>query len=642
MIRHAAALAALLLCSSVFAEDTPQKLDTVVVTATRSPQPQNRLPAALTVITRAELDASGARTLAEALRGTAGLQLEDFYGDGSQYATVDMRGFGLAGNANTLILVDGRRLNNADSAPPDLSSIALADVERIEIVQGSAGSLYGDQAVGGVINIITRQPGALAIGVNGGVGSYDERHAGLHLGEQRGTFFYRFSDDWRASDNYRRNNVHENNSFLGRAGYDYGSGSAYLELGQVRDRFALPGALSAADNEADPRRCQPGHCDDFNNSRTGLQRLYWEQALFSDWSLEFDATRRIGHADVFIGLPARQDRRQWSFSPRVSGKFPMPAGAALLTAGVDVQTTEYQLVSPFGTQKDDQHTRAAFAQLVLPLVSTLEATVGGRVARADNRLFDGFTFPTPTRLHDTQDAGEAGLAWKPYESLRVYARYDRNFRFAKADEYFTVGPTPGASPLLAQSGATSELGADWKRGAVSTHAELFHLDLRHEISFNPLSFANFNLDRTRRDGLLLQTDWQTLDVLKLAVGGQYLRARFSDGPFEGNEVPTVARLTGRVAATLRLPRDLSTYLEIVGTGPRYFDGDFANAQGKLAGMAVTNLALNGTWSRCHAGARVNNLLDRRYSEYGALDFTGAPNFYPSPGRNFWLDLGWSL
>ena len=147
------------------------RLEPVVVSATRSEQSDVATAASITVITRQDIEHSGARSVAEVLSGQPGVQVRDLYGNGTR-ATVSMRGFGGNAAANVLVLVDGRRLNNTDLAAPDLYSISLKDVERIEIVEGSAGVLFGDQAVGGVINVITRRGAAPSVDVEAGAGSY--------------------------------------------------------------------------------------------------------------------------------------------------------------------------------------------------------------------------------------------------------------------------------------------------------------------------------------------------------------------------------------------------------------------------------------------------------------------------------------
>lgn len=621
-----------------------QKLDPVFVTGTRSEQPQNRLPAAASVITRADIDASGVRILADALRLAPGIQVNDFFGDGSQYTIVDMRGFGAAANANTLILVDGRRLNNPDIAGPDLSSVSLKDVERIEILHGSAGTLYGDQAVGGVINIVTRQPGEFAGQVQAGYGSYDASHASASVGQRLGAFFYRGSVSASGSDNYRTNNRHENLNTTGRVGYDYGGGSVFLETGYVKDRNQVPGALTAAQVAADRRQCQPSSCTAYIDSTTSFQRLNWDQSIAEGWNVETDFTLRRGNGrGVLSGTGFTQDRKVWSVNPRVSGAIPMPAGPGLLVTGVDLTRTDYSIIA-FGPQSDAQRLLDVYAQATLPLTASIEATVGARSARVKNVLVDSFGAGVPVELKDRRGAWEGGLAWKPVEGLRLFTRYDRNFRFAKADEYFTQFPpvTATANPLQTQTGDTYEIGADWKREAYSLNASVFQLDLDNEISYNPLTFGNFNLDDTRRQGLRLQAEWQALQRLKLAAGTQYLKAEFTQGPSAGNRVPMVARQTGRLAATLQLPHAIRAQLEVQATGKRPLDGDFSAANAPLPGFAVVNLSVQaerGPWS---ASARVANLFDREYTEYGALDFLGTPNFYPSPEINAGLTLGYSF
>ena len=641
---YSAALLCGALCASftTSAEDT-QKLEPVFVTSTRSQQPQNRLPAMTTVISREDIARSGVRTVADALRTAAGVQVNDFFGDGSQYTTVDLRGFGVAAGSNTLILVDGRRLNNLDIAAPDLSSISLRNVERIEIINGSAGALYGDQAVGGVINIVTRQPGEFAGELQAGIGSYDASQASVSVGQRLGSFFYRGSAEGRGSDNYRDNNRHENLNSTGRVGYDYGSGSAYLEAGYVKDRNQVAGALTAAQVAQDRRQCQ-APCNSFVDSTTSFQRLNWNQSLAPHWNLETDLTLRRGNGQGRLsGTAFTQDRKTWSLNPRASGVLSLPAGQGLIVTGVDLTRTEYSILA-FGPQSDDQRMLDIYAQATLPLAAALEFTAGARHARVKNVLLDSFGAGTPVDVKDARSAWQAGLAWKPVAGLRLFTRYDANFRFAKADEFFSQFPPVivGSNPLQTQTGDTYELGAEWKQDRYSLQGTVYQLDLDNEISFNPGTFANFNLDDTRRRGIALQGEWQVIEKLRLALGGQYLDAEMINGPFAGNRVPLVARKTGRLAATLTLPQELSALVELQATGRRPFDSDFSASNAPLPGHAVVNLALNAERGAWTASARVNNLLDREYSEYGVIAFGGIPNFYPSPELNFGLNLGYSF
>src|SRR5690606_21780786 len=142
---------------SAFADES-KKLETVYVSATRSETVPVPVATQIKIISAEDISISGAKLLTDVLRTQAGMQLSDMDGSGMRSVSISMRG--LSGANNVLVLVDGRKLNNPSQEGPALNAIALRDIERIEIVQGSAGVLYGDQAIGGVINVITRRAAA--------------------------------------------------------------------------------------------------------------------------------------------------------------------------------------------------------------------------------------------------------------------------------------------------------------------------------------------------------------------------------------------------------------------------------------------------------------------------------------------------
>jgi iron complex outermembrane recepter protein len=116
---------------------------------TRATALEKPAPASTRVIDRNEIERSAASSLIEVLNGKAGIQIRDTLGDGN-HASISLRGFGDNAVNNVLVLVDGRRLNNPSLSGPDLNSVPLANIERIEILRGAGTVLYGDQAVGGV------------------------------------------------------------------------------------------------------------------------------------------------------------------------------------------------------------------------------------------------------------------------------------------------------------------------------------------------------------------------------------------------------------------------------------------------------------------------------------------------------------
>ncbi len=129
------------------------ELDEVTVTAARVLAPAGETSPAVSVVTAAEIAGRGASTVAEALETVAGLSLNDKGARGSQ-VSVSIRG---STTNQVLVLVDGVRVNDALTGLADLSRLSVEDVERIEVLRGAGSSVYGADAVGGVVNIITKK-----------------------------------------------------------------------------------------------------------------------------------------------------------------------------------------------------------------------------------------------------------------------------------------------------------------------------------------------------------------------------------------------------------------------------------------------------------------------------------------------------
>ena len=167
-----------------------QNEDSVVVNATRFPEDARHLPASVTVLKQEDIARSAARTLPELLSEQVGITMKDFYGNNGAITSIDLRGFGVTGPQNTLILLDGRRITDIDLTSVQWAAIPLAGIERIEILRGTGAVLYGDGASAGVINIVSRSPlkqGA-ALEAFGRAATFNTREGQLYASHATGNF----------------------------------------------------------------------------------------------------------------------------------------------------------------------------------------------------------------------------------------------------------------------------------------------------------------------------------------------------------------------------------------------------------------------------------------------------------------------
>ena len=231
-MKRSIAAAALLLCTAfpaaqAGAEETTIQLKEVIVTATKTEKAPEDVTQSVTVITGEDIRKTNATDVAAAIQNATGVHISG-YGTPGSVESLKIRG---AYSSQILVLLNGIRMNSARDGGFDLSLIPVSvdDIERIEIVRGPGSALYGSDAVGGVINIITKKPTENRSTFTGQVGShgYDDlfaSNAGRH-----GSWYYLFSGERETSDGYRVNSDLYQWVYGGRIGYDLSRNSA-LEI----------------------------------------------------------------------------------------------------------------------------------------------------------------------------------------------------------------------------------------------------------------------------------------------------------------------------------------------------------------------------------------------------------------------------
>lgn len=633
---------------SVLAADL--ELSELVVTASRSEQDSSLASAPIVVISRTEIINSGAGNVTDLLRGRGGMVVTDQFGDGSR-STIGMRGFSETAHSNTLILVDGRRLNNADLGAASLNSIALQDVERIEILHGSAGVLYGDQAVGGVVNVITRRPHygsqSSRIDLAASAGSYDSygyRASFAH--RDTSGLGIRLSSQQRRSDNYRDHNRSNVTNLQALIEQNHDSGRVFVELGKVMEELQTPGSLSLAQITANRQQVNPFTTTDFSNTDTSVFRLGADQDISDAWSFSGEVTQRDSdNPFVSFGGNSQQNRSLLSLNPRFVGEFELAQGSANLTAGLDYEKTRYRITSAFTNRNNEQRTTSLYAQGSYPLSESLAFSAGLRRASQSNNITDALTSPSGRTVDSTETAMEFGLSWRLNPQLRVFARVDQNYRFPKIDEQAYTSP---GVILKNQTGVSWEGGLAWHSAQTRVDLSVYRLNLKDEIAFDPTATrpvgggfagANVNFDPTRHQGLILELQQSLTPALLLRASYTLTDATFRSGVNAGKRISYVPDHSARLALEFQATQAWNLGLESEFMGSRYKSGDNANARGKANARLIHNLHARYKHGRLSASLRLRNIGNKKYSDFET--FNGfSESAFPAPEANGQFEIGY--
>lgn len=664
-----AAVAAVSSPHSVPAEETAAALPEVLVTSSRLGE--GVTGASTTVVTAADIARSPAETLPELLAREAGVQGTSFYGAVNGAGTaVDLRGFGAAATANTLVLLNGRRLNDVDLAAVDFAAIPKDAIERIEIVRGAgAAVLYGDGAMGGAINIVTRPTAEMASGgsLGGAVGSYGWREARGAAHASAGPVSAFLHGRAAFSDGYRRNNDLRQRDAMAEVRRAFDAFDLYANLAVDDQRLGLPGARLVAPggvNELESDRRGTSMPDDFAAKQGVAATLGGRMFLDEDTELVVDAgvrrkeqqaslTSWFSYADTALTT--------LSLTPRVNVDHRLFGLPAHTTAGLDLYRSFYESDRmqsegdrPHTRYDIDQRTLGVYGQGTVALRPDTDLALGLRLQHNDLSARDSvdptapggaFAMPgTPLDESEWRYALHLGLEHRLTPSLAAFGRAGRSFRLPNVDERVGMG-FPTTYELKTQTAQDVEAGLRLRLGALSGSTSLYLMHLEDEIQYSPDRFANVNLDPTRRWGWENAVSYRLTDDVRLRGTLSYTRATFRDGPNAGNDVPLVSRWTGGAGVSWNI-WDAYVVLDadLRRVGERRLDNDQANRQPMIPAHTLLDASLSGVVGMVNWSVSGYNLLDEEYFDYGVASTAvqGRYNAYPMPGRTVVGRLGVSF
>ena len=574
---------------------SPATQPEVVVTASRVAEPETDSLASVTVITREEIERTQAPDLLELLRLRAGIDVNRTGGMGQS------TGFFLRGTASnqSLVLIDGIRVASSNSGLFDFAHLPLEQIERVEIVRGPRASWYGSDAIGGVIQVFTRQPDGPVVRASGGTYSTYGGSAGWGVRGEHGGFHATLggqaSDGFSATtpDNFSYDP--DDDGYINR---NFSLGGDTM-LGTQKLSGTFIGTL--ADVEFDE-----GRTDARNHSLgatlAGPLTTHWSH------SLTLGSAREDLETPAFFALfHSRRETADWLNQFDVSDDTRIGAGLNYIHEAGETRDTFSGLPQYEATRTN----RALFAN-----VHTSAGAFDGELAvrHDDNSAFGG------------ESTYQAAGAWR-FDGGRVFASYGEGFRAPTLNELYSPGfgglfaGNPDLDPERSRSG---ELGVDWNPGAHDFSLRAYRTKVEDLVDFSGgETFQAVNVKRAEINGAEAEWNWRSASGWTLGASATYDRARDED-----TDVDLVRRPRRKLVARLgqEVGADFAWGVDAQYASSRRDFGGSLDPYTVVAGYLDWRFARS--W---RTGLRVDNAFDREYALVSG---------YATPGRSYFLTLAW--
>jgi len=616
----------------------PVTLGKTVVTATMTPKEINDAPGSIEVITSTEIKAMGAETVAEALTDAVGLDLDFVAGKGM---IPQIRGLT---NKRTLILIDGMRFATGfRDTTVDLTEMSVEIIDRIEIVRGPSSALYGSEAIGGVINLITKTPPAKPGGeatVRYGQNTYGDANnyiAKGALGSSWGKFGFLLAGHANITDKFDRyrddhlTDIDDEERYMGMVKLTFEPTEDHrLTAGVIYQDITREGLRPKNKTVTDR---------EVNNDRTDLflqydGNIYNTAFMVRGYYSKFDLWRDytdIGHLNPKNKFPYEEfdlENELYQFEARASRLF----GQHLVTLGTEYREEERSGVENRG-ESDFSKTidnRAIFLQDDFPIFERLQLTAG---VRFDDQSDFGSEF-----------SPRLSLVYKILDNLRLKASYGEGFRAPSVYELYVetinmrgdIKPNPD---LDQETSRSYEIGMDGEYGPLTGKIMFFRNDLEDMITKIQIGsrittqgkkkkkipiFEMRNVDEAYTQGVELEAGITLPYHLSLAGNTTFIDSHNDETGDDLLEVP-------EIKSTLRLTYDNPDFgftgnLRMNYTGEQLLSNKLEGEGQQAGGYTLWHVyGAKTILDNFEIFAGIDNLFNKKFSHYanrGMFWYTG--------------------
>lgn len=616
-------------------------LEPVTVTANKREQEQDKVDGSVSVRTAEDLKAAGVATVADLEKVFPGLQIRSR--GSSLYANVSVRGVTSPDFYNPAVQI------HVDGVPQSSSNFvqSMMDVERVELLRGPQGTLYGSNAYGGVINIITRKPDRLKGNVSGGVSNRGQNAASsVSTPIIAGTLYgdVAVSSEWRQGtiDDVKtgENDADDRVSRSGRVRLRYAPQNQALSLGVSGQRETLH-----SNEEVVVANIYDRTSDSTLYGKPRIDKTVDTFALNADYKLGNGTLSSVSsYQDVTLDRFAyglNQPEEQGTFSQEVryafgkTGPWSGVTGAFFQHADFDRHNDPY--AGFFGASDNNVTTQslALFGETTYRLTSQVDLTGGLRYSHEKSEIdfhrgnsgLAGFTFSNEADFDGVSP--KAALGWQATPDHRLYAQVSRGYKPGGFNH--TVTSLDDAKAYDPETSTNWEVGwhGNMLDRRVQANFAAYWISAQDKQIYVNVAGTTFqtlrNMGDSRSVGVEFDVAAYPTDSLKLTAGGQLGRSTFVDSrdpntgaDYDGKRLPYAPDYTLNAAVEYLVPQTALPGEINLRAGSRYFSRTYfdpANAL-KQGGYPLFDLSADLTLDNgLYLSLFADNVADRTYRTY---------------------------
>jgi iron complex outermembrane receptor protein len=645
-----------LACAGIFATistaqaQSNSEFNPVVVSASRFTQETFEVPAQIQVIAQEDIRRSSSTNIPEILAQLGNLNVRGTnLGQIGIGAVVDMRGFGSAAQSNTLILIDGQRLSPIDTSSIHWESVALDSIERIEIIHGSGSVQFGDGAVGGVVNLITKKSDQNNYSFTGG-----------SFGTANGTYTYSQYDDASksllgASFNILSSDGWRENSQSDLGSLDLKFNKRIDERSEIRlagnyfvSSYGMPGGVLGQVGAGDQRAAKFNNRGDKYVVNGTRFILGGSNQLTSNTLFDIDLSIINSETDFYTAYRDTPQMREWGYSSRIDFKKSQYSFSpklktnllsfGILTYGLDYREANGSSIFNNGDyQKADLKNKSIYLQHKLPITGQLDFVSGLRRETQDAQSKDIYgSTATNTSDQKTQSATAYDLAlnflYAPGQ--KFYGKINESYRFANIDEYWATNAgwtgRVFTGILRPQKGHSYELGSESAIvGGGKFSFSIFKLNTIDEIRYDASQeLKNINSDPIQRLGLSTGLKFNISQNFTSSTNLQLINSKYESGLYEGKRISMSPNVLANQVFNYYQDANQSYFVGVNYVGSQYYDGDRVNSKSKMPAYTLFDFGFKQKIELWDFGFNIKNIFNKRYATYGGY----GPGVELSPGN----------